>query len=163
CDLKEEQMKSQQKIQEKQKKVDELKQTVIIIKSRAQTAVEENEIIFTEMISSMEKKRSEVTEWIRAQEKAELSRVEQLLEQLEQEITDLKRKVTELEQLSHTHDNLHFIQRVRSLCVSSGCEDSPGIIVHPPHSYDGLRNSLSELKKQFKEFCEEEFHKIPPY
>ena len=58
----------------------------------------------------MEKKRSEVTEMIRAQEKAELSRAERLLEQLEQEIDDLQRRVTEMEKLSHTHDHIHFLQ-----------------------------------------------------
>ncbi|KAF4092064.1 hypothetical protein AMELA_G00016630, partial [Ameiurus melas] len=107
-ELKEEQMKSQQRIQEKQKKVQELKQTVNTIKPSTQTAVEDSEMIFTEMISSMEKRCSEVTELIRTQEKAELSRAERLLEQLEQEIADLQRRVTELEQLSHTHDHLLF-------------------------------------------------------
>ncbi|KAG7321576.1 hypothetical protein KOW79_014434 [Hemibagrus wyckioides] len=72
-ELKEEQMKSQQRIQEKQKKVQELKQTVDIIKIRSQAAVDDSERIFTEMISSMEKKRSEVKELIRTQEKAEKS------------------------------------------------------------------------------------------
>ncbi|KAB5517101.1 hypothetical protein PHYPO_G00185550 [Pangasianodon hypophthalmus] len=72
-ELKEEQMKSQQRIQEKQKKVQELKQAVNTIKLSAQTAVEDSERIFTELISSMEKKRSEVTELIRAQEKTEIS------------------------------------------------------------------------------------------
>ncbi|KAF5899551.1 tripartite motif-containing protein 16-like, partial [Clarias magur] len=108
--LKEEQVKSQQRIQEKQKDVQELKQTVYTIKMRSQEAIEESETIFTELISLMEKKRSEVTEQIRAQEKAELSRAERLLKQLEQEIADLKRRVTELEQLSHTHDHIHFLQ-----------------------------------------------------
>ncbi|KAF4092031.1 hypothetical protein AMELA_G00016250 [Ameiurus melas] len=74
------QRKSQQRIREKQEKVQELKQAVNTIKLSAQTAVEDNERIFTEMISSMEKRRSEVTERIRAQEKAELSRAERLLE-----------------------------------------------------------------------------------
>ncbi|XP_060769621.1 E3 ubiquitin/ISG15 ligase TRIM25-like [Neoarius graeffei] len=109
-ELKEEQMKSQQRIQEKQKKMQELKQAVNTIKLSAQTAVEDSERIFTELISSMEKKRWEVTELIRDQEKAELSRAERLLEQLEQEIADLQRRVTELEQLSHTHDHIHFLQ-----------------------------------------------------
>ncbi|KAF5897875.1 tripartite motif-containing protein 16-like isoform X1, partial [Clarias magur] len=109
-ELKEKQMKSQQRIQEKQKKVQELKQAVNTIKLSAQTAVEDSERIFTELISSMEKKRSEVTELIRAQEKAELSRAERLLEQLEQEIADLQRRLTELEQLSHTHDHIQFLQ-----------------------------------------------------
>ncbi|XP_034155818.2 tripartite motif-containing protein 16-like [Pangasianodon hypophthalmus] len=162
-ELKEEQLKSQQRIQEKQKKVQELKQAVNMIKSRAQTAVEDSEIIFTEMISFMEKKRLEVTELIRAQEKAELRRAERLLEQLEQEITDLKRRVTELEQLSHTQDHIHFLQRFQSLCVSSGREDSPSITVHQQLSFDGVRNSLLNLKKRFEEFCEEELKEIPPH
>ncbi|XP_053471034.1 tripartite motif-containing protein 16-like isoform X2 [Ictalurus furcatus] len=162
-ELKEEQMKSQQRIQEKQKKVQELKWTVNTIKSRAQTAVEDSEIIFTEMISSMEKKRSEVTELIRAQEKAELSQAERLLEQLEQELTDLQRRVTELEQLSHTHDHIHFLQSFQSLCDTSGREDSPSSTVHQHLPFDGVRYSLSDLKKRLEEFCEEEFNKIPPH
>ncbi|MCI4386191.1 hypothetical protein PGIGA_G00059700 [Pangasianodon gigas] len=108
--LKAEQMKSEQRIQKKQKKVQELKQTVSIIKKRSQAAVDDSERIFTELISSMEKKHLEVKELIRAQEKAELSPAERLLKQLEQEIADLKRRVTELEQLSHTHDHIHFLQ-----------------------------------------------------
>ena len=72
--------------------------------------MEDSERIFTELIRSIEKKRSEVTELIRAQEEAELSGAEELLEQLEQEIADLKRRDTELEQLSHTEDHIHFLQ-----------------------------------------------------
>ncbi|XP_060769611.1 tripartite motif-containing protein 16-like isoform X1 [Neoarius graeffei] len=166
-ELKEEQMKSQQRIQEKQKKVQELKQAVNTIKLSAQTAVEDSERIFTELISSMEKKRWEVTELIRDQEKAELSRAERLLEQLEQEIADLQRRVTELEQLSHTHDHIHFLQ-----VLASGRRSPPfqrplfhtsSITVHQHLSFDGVRNSLSDLKKRLEEFCEEEFNKIPPH
>ncbi|XP_053533260.1 tripartite motif-containing protein 16 [Ictalurus punctatus] len=173
-ELKEEQMKSQQRIQEKQKVVQELKQAVNTIKLSAQTAVEDSERIFTEMISSMEKRCSEVTELIRAQEKAELSRAERLLEQLEQEIADLQRRVTELEQLSHTHDHLHFLQEIKVL-VSGRCspemitpgfqsdlrEDSRSITVSKHLSFDGVRESLSALKKRLEEFCQEEFIRIP--
>ncbi|KAM9495979.1 tripartite motif-containing protein 16-like isoform 3-T3 [Clarias gariepinus] len=127
----------------------------------AQTAVEDSEMIFTELISSMEKKRSEVTELIRAQEKTELSRAERLLEQLEQEIADLQRRLTELEQLSHTHDHIQFIQSLQSLSVSSGREDSPSITVNQRPPFDGVRKSLSDLKKSLEEFCQEEFIKIP--
>ncbi|XP_053499151.1 tripartite motif-containing protein 16-like [Ictalurus furcatus] len=175
-ELKEEQMKSQQRIQEKQKKVQELKQAVNTIKLSAQTAVEDSEGIFTEMISSMEKRRSEVTERIRAQEKAELSRAERLLEQLEQEIADLQRRVTELEQLSHTHDHLHFLQEIkvlvsgrrspesiRSEFQSDLSEDSRSITVNQHLSFDGVRKSLSALKKRLEEFCQEEFIRIPEH
>ncbi|KAK3522743.1 hypothetical protein QTP86_032024, partial [Hemibagrus guttatus] len=166
-ELKEEQMKFQQRIQEKQKKVQELKQTVNTIKLSAQTAVEDSEMIFTELISSMEKKRSEVTELIRAQEKTELSRAERLLEQLEQEIADLQRRLTELEQLSHTHDHVHFLQALasghRSSLLTRPDFDMSSITVPQHLSFDGVRNSLSDLKKRLEEFCEEEFNKIPPH
>ncbi|XP_047676396.1 tripartite motif-containing protein 16-like protein isoform X2 [Tachysurus fulvidraco] len=161
-ELKEDQIKSQQRIQEKQKKVQELKQTVDIIKIRSQAAVDDNERIFTEMISSIEKKRSEVTELIRAQEKDEVSRAERLLNQLEQEIADLKRRVTELEQLSHTHDDIHFLQSFPSLCVSPGCDDSPSFTVNQHLSFDGVRKSLSDLKKRVEQICEKKFNKIRP-
>ncbi|XP_060743859.1 E3 ubiquitin/ISG15 ligase TRIM25-like isoform X2 [Tachysurus vachellii] len=161
-ELKEDQIKFQQRIQEKQKKVQELKQTVDIIKMRSQAAVDDSQRIFTEMISSMEKKRSEVTELIRAQEKDEVSRAERLLNQVEQEIADLKRRVTELEQLSHTQDDIHFLQSFPSLCVSPGCDDSPSFTVNQHLSFDGVRKSLSHLKKRVEQICEEEFNKIRP-
>ncbi|KAF4086456.1 hypothetical protein AMELA_G00106570, partial [Ameiurus melas] len=101
-------------------------------------------------------------ELIRAQERAELSRAERLLKQLEQEIADLKRRVTELEQLSHTHDHIHFLQSFPSLCVSPGSEDSPSFTVNQHLSFDGVRKSLSDLKKRVEEICEEEFNKIRP-
>ncbi|KAK3530865.1 hypothetical protein QTP70_003629 [Hemibagrus guttatus] len=161
-ELKEDQVKFQQRIQEKQKKVQELKKTVDIIKIGSQAAVDDSEMIFTMLISSMEKKRSEVTELIRAQEKAEVSRAERILNQLEQEIADLKKRVTELEQLLNTHDHIHFLQSFPSLCVSPGCDDSPSFTLNQHVSFDGVRKSLSDLKKRVKQICEEEFNKIRP-
>ncbi|KAL0165905.1 hypothetical protein M9458_037749, partial [Cirrhinus mrigala] len=68
------------------------------------------ERIFTELIRSIERSRSEVTQQIRDQEKAAVSRAEEQMERLEQEIDDLKRRNTELEKLSHTDDHIHFMQ-----------------------------------------------------
>ncbi|XP_036416308.1 tripartite motif-containing protein 16-like [Colossoma macropomum] len=161
--LKEMQRKFQQRLQEKEKKLQEVKQAVKTLKSSAQAAVEDSERIFTELIRSIEKKRSEVTELIRAQEEAELSGAEELLEQLKQEIADLKRRDTELEQLSHTEDHIHFLQSFQSLCYFSGSEDSPSITVHHHLSFDGVRKSLSDLKERLEEFCKQEFSKISLY
>jgi len=72
--------------------------------------VDESERIFTELIRSIERSRSEVTRLIRDQEKAAVTRAEGLLQQLEQEIDDLKRRDAELEQLSHTDDHVYFLQ-----------------------------------------------------
>ncbi|KAK1804821.1 hypothetical protein P4O66_003658 [Electrophorus voltai] len=104
--------KTQQRIQEKEKKIQELKQAVNTLKRSAQTVVEESERIYTELICSIEKMRNEVKELIRAKERAELSRAEGLLDKLEQEIVDLKRRDTELEHLSHTEDPIHFLKKL---------------------------------------------------
>ena len=58
----------------------------------------------------MEKKRSEVKESIRAQEKAEVSRAEGLLKQLELEIAKLKNRDAKMEQLQPIEDPIDFLQ-----------------------------------------------------
>ncbi len=72
--------------------------------------MEDSERIFTELIRSIERSRSELIGLIRDQEKKEVSRAEKQLERLEQEINDLKRRDAELEQLSHTQDHIQFLQ-----------------------------------------------------
>lgn len=67
-------------------------------------------MIFSELIRSIKKNRSDVTRLIRDQERAVVSQAEGLLERLEQEIADLRRKNTELEQLKHTDDHIQFLQ-----------------------------------------------------
>ncbi|XP_053543322.1 E3 ubiquitin-protein ligase TRIM47 isoform X2 [Ictalurus punctatus] len=49
-----------------------------------------------------------------------------------------------------------------SLCVSPGSEDSSSITVNQHLSFDGVRKSLTDLKKQVEHICEEEFNKIHP-
>uniref|UniRef100_A0A672LRU6 Tripartite motif-containing protein 16-like n=1 Tax=Sinocyclocheilus grahami TaxID=75366 RepID=A0A672LRU6_SINGR len=56
------------------------------------TAVEDSERIFTELIHSIERSRSELIRLIRDQEKTAVSRAEGRLERLEQEINDLRRR-----------------------------------------------------------------------
>ncbi|KAI4895457.1 hypothetical protein NFI96_025753, partial [Prochilodus magdalenae] len=178
-ELKEVQRRSQQRLQEKEEKLQELKQTINTIKvsseptekeiwgpsneSSAQTAVEDSERIFTELIRSIERKRSEVMKLIRDQERNQLSQTKELLGKLEQEIADLKRRNTELEQLEHTEDHIQFLQSFQSLRVSSGCEDLPSITFHQHLSFDGVRKSVSELKERVEEFCKQELSKFSPY
>ncbi|XP_063050784.1 tripartite motif-containing protein 29-like [Engraulis encrasicolus] len=104
------QRRCQQIIQLKETELQELRKAVETLKSCTQTAVEESERMFNDMIRSIERRRSEVTELIRAQEKAEVNRAEGLLKLLEQEIADLKRTDAEMKQLSLTQDLIHFLK-----------------------------------------------------
>ncbi|XP_035271069.1 tripartite motif-containing protein 16-like isoform X1 [Anguilla anguilla] len=154
------QTKLQQRIQEREKELQDLRQAVQSIKRSAQAAVEDSERIFTELIRSIERRRPEVKELIRDQEKAELSRAEGLLERLEQEIAELRRRDAELEQFSHTEDHIQFLQSCQSVCALSGPGDFPSIIVSPHDLFEALTKSVSELKERLEDVCQVELAKI---
>ncbi|KAJ8265661.1 hypothetical protein COCON_G00147600 [Conger conger] len=151
------QSKFQQRIQEREKELQDLRQAVQSLKCSAQTAVEDSERIFTELMRSIKRRRSEVKELIRDEEKAEVSRYEGLLERLEQEIAELRRREAELEQLSHTEDHIHFLQSCQSLCVPPGPGDLPSITVSPNVSFEAVRKSVSELKERLEDVFKVEF------
>ncbi|KAK7163520.1 hypothetical protein R3I93_007547 [Phoxinus phoxinus] len=154
------QRKHQQRVQERLKELEELREAVETHKRSAQAAVEDSERIFTELICSIERSRSEVTQLIRDQEKTSVSRAEERLERLEQEIADLRRRDTELEQLSHTDHHINFIQSFQSLSVPPGSTDSPSITVSSRLSFDDVGKSVSHLREKLEHFCREEIEKI---
>ncbi|XP_035271186.1 tripartite motif-containing protein 16-like [Anguilla anguilla] len=155
------QNKFQQKIQEREKELQDVRQAVQSIKRSAKAAEEDSERIFTELISFIERRRSEVKELIRDQEKAEVSRAEGLLERLEQEIAELRRRDAELEQFSHTEDHIQFLQSCESLCAPVGPEDLPSITVSPHVSFEAVRKSVSELKERLEDVFTMELIKVP--
>ncbi|XP_039526149.1 tripartite motif-containing protein 16-like [Pimephales promelas] len=158
--LKETQMLFQQRIQQREKDLQQLREAVASHKRSAQTAVEDSERIFTELIRSIVRSRSEATQRIRDQEKTAVSRAEGRLERLEQEINDLRRRHAELEQLSHTQDHIQFLQSFQSLSAppeSTDVNDNPFSRLS---SFDGVRESVHQLRVKLEDFCKEELKKI---
>ncbi|XP_062398395.1 tripartite motif-containing protein 16-like [Sardina pilchardus] len=158
--LGETQKKFRQRILEREKELRELKKALETLKSSAQTAVEDSESIFTDMIRSIERRRSEVTELIRGQEKAEVSWAEEHLKQLEQEIAELKRRNAELEQLSHTEDHIHFLKTFQSVSSTPETKSVSSTRVNRSLSFEAVKKSVSSLKGQLEDFCKEEVMKI---
>ncbi|XP_038841915.1 tripartite motif-containing protein 16-like [Salvelinus namaycush] len=154
------QQKVQQIFQEREKELKELQQAVESFKRSAQSAVEDSDQIFTELIRSIERRSSEVKELIRAQEKAQVSQAEGLLEQLKQEIAELRKRSTELEQLSHTEDHIHFLQSYQSLSSISVSSDLPSIVVRPLQYFGDVSKTVSELREKLEDFLKGEWTKI---
>ncbi|XP_031674349.1 tripartite motif-containing protein 16-like isoform X1 [Oncorhynchus kisutch] len=154
------QQKVQQRFQEREKELKKLQQAVESFKRSAQSAVEDSDQIFTELIRSIERRSSEVKELIRAQEKAQVSQAEGLLEQLKQEIAELRKRSTELEQLSHTEDHIHFLQRYQSLSSISISSDLPSIVVRPLQYFGDVSKTVSELREKLEDFLKGEWTKI---
>ncbi|XP_036417727.1 tripartite motif-containing protein 16-like isoform X2 [Colossoma macropomum] len=148
--LVENQRKFQQRIQQTENKLQELRQAMENLRRSAQAAVEDSEKIFTELIESIERRRSEVKELIRAQEKTELSQAEELLKKLEQEIADLRRRDAELEQLSHSEDHIHFLQSFQSLSAPPQPADLPRITISPQFSMEDLKKAVTGVMERVK-------------
>ncbi|XP_016108698.1 tripartite motif-containing protein 16-like [Sinocyclocheilus grahami] len=159
--LKETQKPFRQRIQQREKDLQQLREAVESHKRSAQTAVEDSERIFAELIrSSIERSRSDLIRLIRDQEKTAVSLDEGRLERLEQEINDLRRRDAELEQLSHTQDHIQFLQSFQSLSAppeSTDGNDDPLISLL---SSDALRESVHQLRDKLEDFCKEELKKI---
>ncbi|XP_064859050.1 tripartite motif-containing protein 16-like isoform X2 [Oncorhynchus nerka] len=154
------QQKVQQRFQEREKELKNLQKAVKSLKISAQAAVKDSDQIFTELIRSIERRRSEVKELIRAQEKAQVSQAEGLLEQLKQEIAELRKRTTELEQLSHTEDHIHFFQSYQSLSSISVSSDSHSIVVRPLQNFRDVSKTVSELREKLEDFLKGEWTKI---
>ncbi|XP_063051119.1 tripartite motif-containing protein 16-like [Engraulis encrasicolus] len=145
------QTRCQQTIQKREKEVQELRRAVETLKSSAQSAVEHSDQMFDDIIRSVERRRSEVTELIRAQERAEVSRTEKLLKRLEQEISELKKRVAEMEKLSHTQDHIHFLKNVGSISDSPYSTISTNMTLNSNLSFEPVKTSVSALKTQLEE------------
>ncbi|XP_056335725.1 E3 ubiquitin/ISG15 ligase TRIM25-like [Danio aesculapii] len=148
----------QQRVEEKEKECEELRAAVESHKRSAQTAVEDTERIFTELIRSIERTHCEVTQLIRDQEKAAVNESERQLEKKEQEIDNLRRSGAELEQLSHTDHHIHFLQSFQSLSVPPGSTDSTS--VSSCLSFDDLLMLVSQLKGTLQQALKEEKENI---
>ncbi|XP_051747691.1 tripartite motif-containing protein 16-like [Ctenopharyngodon idella] len=158
--LKKTQRSFQQRIQQREKDLQQLREAVESHKRSAQTAVEDSERIFTELIRSVKRSRSEATQRIRDQEKTAVSRAEGRLERLEQEINDLRRRDAELEQLSHTQDHIHFLQSFQSLSAPPESTDVNDDLFSSLSSFDVVRESVHQLRDKLEDFCKEELKKI---
>ncbi|XP_058872496.1 tripartite motif-containing protein 16-like [Acipenser ruthenus] len=158
--LGETQTEIQQRIQERLKETEELKQAVETLKRSACIEIKESEKIFTELIRSIEKIHTEVIELIGANEKAAVNQAEGRMKKLEQEIAELRRRNTELKQLSETEDHIHFLQNFQSLCAPPEAGDLPSITVNTDISFGAVRKAVSELKDHIEDFCKGELVKI---
>uniref|UniRef100_A0A673IWA5 Uncharacterized protein n=1 Tax=Sinocyclocheilus rhinocerous TaxID=307959 RepID=A0A673IWA5_9TELE len=120
----------------------------------AQTAVEDSERIFTELVRSIEKRRSEVMQLIRDQERAAVSRAEEQLARLELELDELKRTEADLKQLSETDDHIHFLQSLRSI------PGLTGLAVNCHLSFDAVVKTAFQLRDKLHQFSRETIENI---
>ncbi|XP_010731415.2 tripartite motif-containing protein 16 [Larimichthys crocea] len=136
----------QQRIQDREKDVKLLQRELEAINRSADEAVDDNERIFTKLISVIQKRSSDLKQHLRSQQKTEVSRVKELQQKLEQEITELKKKDAELKQFSQTVVHNEFIQKQPLLSQLSTSTDSFIIKSRPLRYFDDVTVAVSKVK-----------------
>ncbi|XP_059389528.1 tripartite motif-containing protein 16-like [Carassius carassius] len=134
------------------------KAVVPLQQSSAQEAVEDIEKVFTELICSLEKKRSEIKDQIRDQEKTEMDRAEKLHKHLDQELTELRKTQAEIEKLLITDDQIHCLKSCHSVCVLPSYEDVPSITQHTHLSFKDI--SISAFREVLEDACQQQTARI---
>ncbi|XP_030634697.1 E3 ubiquitin-protein ligase TRIM39-like isoform X5 [Chanos chanos] len=141
----------QHMIQDKLKKIKEIKHSVELSKTNTERQIADSVKVFSSLIGCIERSRAELIELMKEKQKAAERQAEGLIKELEQEITELKRRGTELEQLSHFEDHLHLLQVYPTLCSPPHTTHSTDISIDPHLRVDTLRKTLEQLEKKFRE------------
>ncbi|KAF5898858.1 E3 ubiquitin/ISG15 ligase TRIM25-like, partial [Clarias magur] len=143
--------KSKQKILDREKELQKLREAMKSYACSAQTAVQESMKLFTRL-----------TALIRAQEKAEVSRAEEVMKQLKQEIAELKRRDVHLQELSSKANPVQFLQDFQSISAAPGSADSPTITYSFSLAFDEVLKSVSQLREELGTFFDSGLKKISP-
>ncbi|KAI5628729.1 tripartite motif-containing protein 16-like, partial [Silurus asotus] len=156
--LKQTMIECQEMIAQREEGLLQLTKAMTSIKSFAQTAEEDSEKMFTELINSMKTKCADVKTLIRAQEKAELSHADQLRLRFECELKLLRARIAEIQQLLSTDNHIDFIRKHASIQAIYMSKDLPFItcVTHDPSG----NISLSVVKEHIEDVCQQEVAKI---
>ncbi|XP_072543473.1 E3 ubiquitin-protein ligase TRIM39-like isoform X2 [Salminus brasiliensis] len=141
----------QQMIQDRQKKIREIRHSAELRKRNTEKEISDSVEVFTALVRSIERSQADLLEVMEEKQKAAERQAEDLIKDLEQEITELQRRDTELEQLSHTEDHLHLLQIYPSLCSPPHTSTWTDLSIDPHLSAETVRSALSELQKSLNE------------
>ncbi|KAL6491253.1 hypothetical protein MHYP_G00015980 [Metynnis hypsauchen] len=157
----------QQMIQDRLKKIEEIRRSVKLSKKSSEEEKADSVEVFRALLRCIERSQAELLEVMEEKQKAAERQAEEFIKELEQEITELKRRDTELEQLSHTEDHLHLLQVYPSLCSPPHTKNWTDVRISTPLRAETLRRALTrlqeELSKEMEKVDESELKRIQRY
>ncbi|XP_030000575.1 E3 ubiquitin-protein ligase TRIM39-like isoform X2 [Sphaeramia orbicularis] len=148
AELKKTEAETQQMIQERRLKIQEIQRSVELSKNAADTKTAEGVEVFTALMESVQRSLDQFKEKIQEKQRSTEKQAEDFIKELEQEICELKKRSTEVEQLSGCEDHHHFVQRFTCVKAAPPMKTWTKISVRPP-SYEGtVERAVSELKNK---------------
>ncbi|KAL7880914.1 hypothetical protein SRHO_G00031680 [Serrasalmus rhombeus] len=157
----------QQMIQDRLKKIEEIKHSVKLNKKISEEEKADGVEVFRALLHCIERSQAELLEVMEEKQKAAEKQAEEFIKELEQEITELKRRDTELERLSHTEDHLHLLQVYPFLCSPPPTKNWTEVRINTHLRAETLRRALSrlqeEISKEMEKFVVIELKAIQQY
>ncbi|XP_014841029.1 PREDICTED: E3 ubiquitin-protein ligase TRIM39-like isoform X1 [Poecilia mexicana] len=151
--LKKTEIDVQQMIQDRVKKVEEIKHSVELNKVSAQREIEESMQVFSELVRSIQKAQAELVLVIEEKQRQTERRAEGLIAELEQEISELKTRHTDLENVNRT-DHIHFLKSFPALSATPSVKDWSETSVPTDTCVGMIRRSVSKLEKTLSEMID---------
>ncbi|XP_028330410.1 E3 ubiquitin-protein ligase TRIM39-like isoform X2 [Gouania willdenowi] len=156
----------QQMIEVRLRKVSEIRCSLELSKENSKRDVEESVEAFSALMRSMERNQAELVQNIRKKQAEAEQRAAKLITELQVEITELQRRSSELEQLLHTEDHLHLLQRfpvLNSPPSARSCAD----VIHSYTCLGALRTAVTntelQLQEQLKRLIIQEHDRVQQY
>nr|XP_043898382.1 E3 ubiquitin-protein ligase TRIM21-like [Solea senegalensis] len=154
-------------IQKRQLKIQQIKHTLEFSKKDTHRETADGILVLTALKDSVDRALAEYTDTINDKQESTEKRGEGLIMELEQEISNLIERSDELEKISHSEDQIHFLQGLRFFNDALPTKDWSGVIVKPPLFQGMAEAAVTELKKKLdKEICSffvEELKKVQDY
>uniref|UniRef100_W5U7X5 Zinc-binding protein A33 n=1 Tax=Ictalurus punctatus TaxID=7998 RepID=W5U7X5_ICTPU len=138
-------------IKERVKKLEEVKQSIAVIKSSSQREIEESWAVYAELQRLLEQSQAQLVEHITFRQKLAEEQARDLASRLEHELNMLKNRSYDLDILSNTQDKVLFLQLLPTLPPPPEPTDWTGVSVNTDLYLGTIRKSVSALIEKFQE------------
>ncbi|KAK6323389.1 hypothetical protein J4Q44_G00057280 [Coregonus suidteri] len=138
-------------IKERAKKLEEIKQSIRVIKSSAQKELEESWQVYAELQCLVEQSQAELVELIATRQREAERHAQELARGLESDLSHLRKRSEELEALAQNQDKVIFLQSLPALAPLPEPIDWSGVSVNTDLYLGTIQSSVSTLVDKFQE------------
>ncbi|XP_046907685.1 E3 ubiquitin-protein ligase TRIM39-like [Hypomesus transpacificus] len=138
-------------VKERTRKLEEVTQSIKVIKSGAQKELEESWQVYAELQRLVEQSQAELVEVISSRQREAERHAQELARGLENELGLLRRRASELDALAHAQDKVVFLQSYLNLAPSPEPSDWSAVNVDTDLYLGTLRSTVSTLIDRFQE------------
>ncbi|XP_034020604.1 zinc-binding protein A33-like [Thalassophryne amazonica] len=138
-------------IKERNKKLDEIKQSIKVIQTSSQKELEDSWQVYAELQRLLEQSQVELVELITTKQREAERHAQEQARSLENELSHLRRRSNELDALAKTKDKVVFLQNLTTLTPPPEPTDWSAVSINTDLFLGTIRSSVNSLIDNFQE------------